>query len=275
MSQYYQTYYTTGEFAKLCYTTKETLFHYDEIGLLKPKMIKDNGYRYYLSIQYFEFDLIKVLQEAYMSLKEIKAFMIQRNNQNFVNILQEKSQELENEKKRIDNMQYRIQQAIQMTEYGMEMQHMVPFIEDCEAEHLLTIAVPNKELTDREMMDYVSEHLEYCHSHHLTEELPLGTIIYQSQLLQKNYHENRYYVRLNQAFDDPRYWLKPQGMYATILHEGFYDTIDESFHILFDYIEKEGYQIIGDAYEYEIHSYFTSLDQDQYLISLSIQVDKK
>ena len=188
------------------------------------KMIRDDITDSYQKAYY-------ALQEANMSLKEIKAFMIQRNNQNFVNILREKSQELENEKKRIDNMQYRIQQAIQMTEYGMEMQHMVPFIEECEAEHLLTIAVPNKELTDREMMDYVSEHLEYCHSHHLTEELPLGTIIYQSQLLQKNYQENRYYVRLNQAFDDPRYWLKPQGMYATILHEGFYDTIDESFHI--------------------------------------------
>ena len=41
MSQYYQTYYTTGEFAKLCHTTKETLFHYDSIGLLKPKIVKE------------------------------------------------------------------------------------------------------------------------------------------------------------------------------------------------------------------------------------------
>ena len=44
-------------------------------------MIKDNGLSLLSIYQYFEFDLIKVLQEANMSLKEIKAFMIQRNNQ--------------------------------------------------------------------------------------------------------------------------------------------------------------------------------------------------
>ena len=28
--------FTSGQFAKLCSTTKETLFHYDSLGLLKP-----------------------------------------------------------------------------------------------------------------------------------------------------------------------------------------------------------------------------------------------
>ena len=38
---------TSGEFARLCRTTKETLFHYDREGLLKPKLITGNGYRRY------------------------------------------------------------------------------------------------------------------------------------------------------------------------------------------------------------------------------------
>ena len=28
--------FTSGEFAKFCNTTKDTLFHYDDINLLKP-----------------------------------------------------------------------------------------------------------------------------------------------------------------------------------------------------------------------------------------------
>lgn len=181
MSQYYQTYYTTGEFAKLCHTTKETLFHYDQLGLLKPDLVKENGYRYYLSKQYFEYDFIKVLQEAKMSLKEIQLFMKERNSQNFVNILSEKNQELENEKKKIQRMQYRIQQAIHMTEYGMKTKHMEPFFEECKEEHLLTISLPGRQMTDKEMMTYISEHLEYCHQNHLTEELPIGSIVYKNQ----------------------------------------------------------------------------------------------
>lgn len=34
MSEDVRKYFTTGEFAKLCHVKKQTLFHYDEIGLL-------------------------------------------------------------------------------------------------------------------------------------------------------------------------------------------------------------------------------------------------
>lgn len=38
---------TTGELAKLMGITKETLFHYDEIGLFRRHVVMKNGYRYY------------------------------------------------------------------------------------------------------------------------------------------------------------------------------------------------------------------------------------
>ena len=40
-------YLKTGEFASLCGVTKDTLFHYDDIGLLKPARVGENGYRLY------------------------------------------------------------------------------------------------------------------------------------------------------------------------------------------------------------------------------------
>ena len=42
-----KTYMTTGELAKLMGITKETLFHYDEIGLFRPAVVMPNGYRKY------------------------------------------------------------------------------------------------------------------------------------------------------------------------------------------------------------------------------------
>ena len=61
--------FTTGQFAKLCGTTKETLFYYDELGILKPVKVAENGYRYYSASQFFDLDLITVLQEAVLSTK--------------------------------------------------------------------------------------------------------------------------------------------------------------------------------------------------------------
>mgnify|MGYP000382296655 CR=1 FL=1 len=39
-----QEYLSAGRFAALVGTTKETLFHYDEIGLFVPKEEGQNGY---------------------------------------------------------------------------------------------------------------------------------------------------------------------------------------------------------------------------------------
>ncbi|WP_343337659.1 hypothetical protein TPELB_26550 [Terrisporobacter petrolearius] len=38
---------TVGQVSRLFNTTAETLGHYDRIGLLKPIINEDNGYRYY------------------------------------------------------------------------------------------------------------------------------------------------------------------------------------------------------------------------------------
>ena len=71
-------YFSTGEFAKLCNVNKKTLFHYDEIGLFKPEIVKENGYRYYSIYQLEIFDMIYTLRDLGVPLKEIKS--------NFLNI---------------------------------------------------------------------------------------------------------------------------------------------------------------------------------------------
>lgn len=57
--------FTSGEFAKFCNTTKDTLFHYDDINLLKPAKIAPNGYRYYSANQAFLFDMISLVMYSH------------------------------------------------------------------------------------------------------------------------------------------------------------------------------------------------------------------
>ena len=65
----------TGDFAKLCGVEKRTLFHYDELGLLKPISVHENGYRDYDKAQIEQMDMIKLLQASGYPLKEIKEIM--------------------------------------------------------------------------------------------------------------------------------------------------------------------------------------------------------
>ena len=65
----------TKEFAKLCNVEKRTLFHYDQIGLLKPARVKENGYREYDLQQLDEMDAIKIFQSSGYTLQEIKQIL--------------------------------------------------------------------------------------------------------------------------------------------------------------------------------------------------------
>jgi DNA-binding transcriptional MerR regulator len=68
-------YMKSGEFAKLCGTTKNTLIHYDSIGLMSPSRIGDNGYRYYTLRDYWKFVAIRTFAETGFPLEEIRSIL--------------------------------------------------------------------------------------------------------------------------------------------------------------------------------------------------------
>lgn len=67
--------YTVSELAKLSNVTKRTLHYYDSIGLLKPKDVKDNGYRVYGSGEVDLLQQILFYRELGMELGEIKELL--------------------------------------------------------------------------------------------------------------------------------------------------------------------------------------------------------
>lgn len=69
---------TIKEFAKLCNCNPQTLRYYDKEDLLKPIEVDSwTGYRYYSEEQALDYVKIKNLQEADFSIKEIKALLLQ------------------------------------------------------------------------------------------------------------------------------------------------------------------------------------------------------
>ena len=71
---------SSGEFARMCNVSRELLIHYDKIGLLKPKEVRENGYRYYSLRQLYLFDVIRFFSDTGMSMKEIKQYLDNRDD---------------------------------------------------------------------------------------------------------------------------------------------------------------------------------------------------
>ena len=100
-----QEYLSAGRFAALVGTTKETLFHYDEIGLFVPKRRGTNGYRYYAMDQIETFDVIGMLRELGMPLAEIRNYLEQRSPEKFGVLLEQEEKVVREKMQRLREMQ--------------------------------------------------------------------------------------------------------------------------------------------------------------------------
>jgi DNA-binding transcriptional MerR regulator len=71
--------FTVKQLAKLAGVTPRTLHHYDDIGLLKPSRVGDNGYRYYGEECVLRLQQILYYRELDIPLEDIKKIMGRRD----------------------------------------------------------------------------------------------------------------------------------------------------------------------------------------------------
>src|SRR6266496_2146666 len=71
--------FTVKQLSQLAGVTPRTLHHYDEIGLLKPSRVGDNGYRYYGEESLLRLQQILFYRELDIPLEDIKKIMGRRD----------------------------------------------------------------------------------------------------------------------------------------------------------------------------------------------------
>lgn len=266
-------YLTTSEFAKACGVTKYTLFHYDDIGILKPEYVNDKGYRFYSLKQFSIFDIIVTLQEAGTPLSEIKEYLDHKSPARFLSILKEKKEKLVLEQKKIKRMERLLQITYDMTKNALQVVCGVPFMQEFEKEYLITVAL-SPEGIEKEDVKNMGEHFDYCVDHHIEYTCPSGIIIGKDYLERGIYNKPEFFFnKLLKKQKGEKVHIKPRGKYAVMNHKGGYDMLPKSYGVLANYIKENHLSITGNAYEYEILSYLAAEDPLDYIIQIAIQVD--
>ena len=93
--------YTIKEIAGLAVVTTRTIRYYDEIGLLSPAEVGENGYRYYDKGNLLRLQQILFFRELNMPLKEID-LIIDRPDFNIVEALEKQRSSLNIRVKRLN-----------------------------------------------------------------------------------------------------------------------------------------------------------------------------
>ena len=173
---------TSGGFAKLCGTTKETLRHYKDIGLLSPAHQGGNSYFYYDVEQFYDFYAIAIFRQTGTPLDEIRRCLQGQDAAQTLALLREQRGRLEAERRKLEHMDFVLSSALHNLEFG-PVSDMAPQTAWFEAEHLL--ALPAEELeglmtpaaSEDEMLIVVLERCQaLCEQYGIQTDFQLGAI---------------------------------------------------------------------------------------------------
>lgn len=153
-----------GKFAQVCQTTKDTLRHYDEIGLLKPTSINENGYKVYSASQIIDFLTIASLQDAGCSLEEIRNFQRQHDPAMTLQLFNDKKGEIEAKAREIERKRQLIESAIASLQTQEEWQsdklgsvNNWRLVEE-EESYFLSTRIPLQSSNQEELFLKIAEH---------------------------------------------------------------------------------------------------------------------
>src|SRR5512134_3722291 len=103
---------TVKQLSKLAGVTPRTLHHYDEIGLLKPSRVGENGYRYYGEESLLRLQQILLYRELDLPLEDIRKIMGRRDF-DVLGALQSHKDALQNQVTRLNRLLGTVDNTIQ------------------------------------------------------------------------------------------------------------------------------------------------------------------
>lgn len=275
-------YLLSGDFAKLCKTTKVTLRHYKNIGLLTPVYEGDNGYMYYDLEQFYDYHLIDILKKTGTPLRSIKSYMNQQAPSNVLSILEKQQRQLAREKLEIERMEYMITRSIENINLGLSglLSTSTPIIKFFDLEHI--IALPINEFDTHGItsnpikgeflfISVLQKYLSICQEHNLFTDYQTGAIITPNSSTLTPSSLTHFYTRVNSKIDSPYYIAKPAGHYLTLLHKGSWE-VDPCYQILIDYIYTHKIKTTGNLYAYDLAGYLLNGQEKHTIVLFAIQI---
>ncbi|MBQ8994731.1 MAG: MerR family transcriptional regulator [Oscillospiraceae bacterium] len=264
-------FYTVNDFAQAVGTTKDTLLHYDRIGLFCPEYVAENGYRYYSPKQIWLFTQIRNLKKMDVGLKDIRSYMDTRTPENYLNLLKHQMVEAEEEIERLHNMIDSMEYSLQNVEdaLGREEAYRVVHCEPVWGIRTQTV----EEAFGKDFLKFwkrLETKYDFASS-------PLTGAIRMDEILagidlgdQCDY----LYLRLNPKRHPKAEIVRPEGDFLIGYHTGRDADLMETYEKMVSYAKKEGLMFGEYAYEEYLIGQIAVSDSHNNVTKIYLQLAK-
>ncbi len=242
-----------GQMAELNGVTKQTLRHYDNVGVLHPYFVDDsNGYRYYHINQSARLDMISYLQSTGASLEEIgKILGDTQNFDNLLTLLKQRLEYIDLEIQRANQSKNTIKRYILNYEkYNKIYFDQSIFMEYIPERYIYSVKT-DFDYFKQGSIGYEMMMRELKHSFY-KERMPIclfcnvGTIIRKDYVLREKLHSNEAFIFVEEPFELSNHIEKiAENWYISVCSDDF-DKEQELAEMLFDYLKQNNYVAVGD-----------------------------
>lgn len=268
-------YFTTGEFAKIFGVKKQTLFHYDDIGIFSPEITGENGYRYYSFTQLETFAVLLMMKGLNVPLKEIKAHMDNRSPEALITLLEKQRVDIEERIKELQWSKKYIDAKIRLTREGMSAPLGKVVFEDVPDEYLVTTNYRGPD-DEKAVAEAVSEHFSYCHSLGIYSAYAIGGMIPVDSITEDSYKYSKFYTIVDSSLVKSHKvksaFLDTGGKYLAMYDNHGYDNVHDICLELLDYAKKNHLKLGDSFYEDVILDDLSTNGYYNYLTKISIDV---
>ena len=264
--------FSISEFAKYSRTTRDTLLHYDRIGLITPDSRGENNYRYYSNRQLAVINVIRTLQALGMTLDEIKRLKDRRTPELADEVLASQIGKIDN----------KIEDWMRARKLLLTLQATIRSVSDIDEKAIVIQFVPEAAIVLGEQNDYSRGRDDYdallSFFYAVSEKYPDLDLNYPVWAV---FSEQR--IRLGDWAGPDRYYFynpegpdkRPAALYAVGYTRGGYGKGGELYKRMTEYIDNNGFEICGDVYEEYPLNEFCVTDDKNYLMRVMITVRER
>ncbi|SDZ26382.1 DNA-binding transcriptional regulator, MerR family [Evansella caseinilytica] len=267
-----QIHLTTGQFAKLIGVSKDTLFHYDKIGIFSPEIKAENGYRYYSIYQSDVFYVIAMLKELGVPLKEIKEYLEKRSPDELIRLLEKEANTIARKINRLQAMKQLIKEKLQITRVAIGINPFeIGYEEKGEAGLFVTEVKPLTD--DKHIYDSYYHHYRLLEKYNIGISHSTGWMIDTKKISARDYLGYDY---LYTKVDKKAYanFTIDKGTYLVAYHSGGYSSIDQTYERLTIFAKEHDLILTGFFYEDVLLDELSMEGFEKYLVKLSVRINK-
>lgn len=261
--------FSIKDFAKYSRSTRDTLLHYDRIGLLSPVSRGENNYRYYSSAQLAVMNVIRTCQQLGMTLDEIKEIIGRRTPDMIHEVFLQQ----------IDRIDKRIEEWNRARKLLFTLQASIHSVSDIDEGVISIQFLPPEAIILGDLNDYsrgrtyFDAMLSFYQS--ISEKYPdqdlnyhvWGTISEERVNRRDWVGADRFYFHNPEGHD-----RRPAGLYAVGYMRCGYSDGSPLYQRMLEYIEKHNFKVCGPAFEEYPLNEVCEVKEQNYLLRLLMTV---